>query len=149
MFAVIAAALALAGAPATSQLTCDPAFVVGYSGPTGGGLTDPTTGRAWVSYDGCRAILAASLTPDEYAAVEQANNLSLGWYQGRGLLVILHESRHLAGELNECRTERYAYEHVGELIDRFVPAGERFLARQAAAMLHASVLANPVYREGC
>jgi hypothetical protein len=146
MIALLAAILALAGAPATSTITCDPAFVATLDTA---GLAEPSTDRAWVGQDGCRALLSSSLTSREYVRVEHMNKVSLGWYQGRGLLVLLHEARHLSGEFNECRTERFAYAHVGELIDRFVPARERPFARQAAYMLHGTTLERSAYRDGC
>lgn len=149
---VMAAILALAGAPANTQVVCDPNLaqdfpaLPGYetAGIAEGIGTDhpvillgPTT---------CGAILYLSMTPAERYATHLLNQtVSWDWLEGAGLLIAMHESEHEAlRSWNECDVERQAIAKVPEIIARYADdAG-------ALRMAEAADSSMPInYHTGC
>lgn len=117
MFVTLLATLALAGAPASTNVVCNPNLPPGTFGRTDGAIS----GTAFVRVDqvelgtlACGAILYTSASPKERAAIRRANpTVDFDRLTGAGLLVALHESTHVAlASTDECLVERTA---VGRL----------------------------------
>lgn len=118
MAAVLAAVLALAGAPANTQVVCNPALQAGGATQY---LRQPPTIE--LAPGPCSSLLLTGATPLERVKIAKLNpQANLDGLVGVGLLIVLHESFHAAlrtGDetLVECR----AMAGVGELLDRFGP----------------------------
>jgi hypothetical protein len=133
MLAVVAAVLALAGAPASTPFACVPAIqgYVAAPGTRAVGLTtwhdDGTADVQVVGSVGCAALLYAGASPFERAALRRLNpSIDFDWTVGAGLLVDLHEAYHVAfrDPGDECRVERAALDHLPALLASF-PVVER------------------------
>lgn len=152
MFAILAAIFALAGAPASTPFTC----TIGMpTSPTGeafwvAGYTqlEPTPSIQVVGSLGCAAIVYASSSPAERAAIRRLNpDTDFAWLTGEGLLADLHEAFHVGlHTTNECRAERAAIAKLPQLLRSFTAA------QRAAALAHATKYdtSMPVqYHQGC
>jgi hypothetical protein len=126
--AVFAAILALAGAPATTPVTCQPPIPneVGYTL----GNTFWPDGAPSIVLKGQPACLAAyyvASTPLQRKNLERLNPQAWDRVAGLGLLVILHESEHaaLGRAAGECLVQRTAMSKMPLLLHRFVPWMEK------------------------
>lgn len=145
MIAALVAVLALAGAPADTPFTCQPAplIVNGREMPDALGVTRWASSgfatRIEVRPVACAALLIASASAAERARLEQLNpRYDFAASAGTGLLVALHEATHVAlGSTDECRVERTAMAKLPQLLE-LLPAVDRYRATSAATALDAS-----------
>lgn len=123
MLAVFAVVLALAGAPATTLLSCPATIPGGFYG--------------WATWDsngipvaiqlkdniGCRALryAAASRSKRDVLARDRPHVVPAAII-GIGLLVALHEAEHVGlRSVDECLVEKTALARVPVLLKRFMP----------------------------
>lgn len=129
MFAALLASLALAGAPATTPITCHPDPLPGGAW----GLTDWNTHPVSIRLfaPGCGAALYASASKTERVKIRRLNpNVNFPELIGRGLLLDLHESEHVGLQSkDECLVENTAYARLPQLLSLVEPT----LARDAAS----------------
>jgi uncharacterized RmlC-like cupin family protein len=93
MFAALAAALALTGAPAATPVTCNPSLTL--SGVRG--LTYFAPSRVEVDGSTCAAMTLLSMTTSERAKTQALNpDIYLAHVEAEGALTILHELSHVA-----------------------------------------------------
>lgn len=92
MLAVIAAVLALAGAPSDTRVVCEPSLPVG--GITYYTLSPPSIQLSPIA---CAAILLAAASASERVAIARLNpTANIDRILGIGLLIDLHEAEHAA-----------------------------------------------------
>jgi hypothetical protein len=120
---VILAALALAGAHASTPVTCDPQ--VEQAGELGATVFASVDGGAWqperivLGRWACGALLLAALPAAQLPRVQAMNSaLDLPTMEGAGLLVLLHEAVHASGDMDETDTECRALALVALLAAR-------------------------------
>lgn len=140
MLVALLSALSLAGAPATTPVTC-------YPNPLPGGawgLTDWNTSPVSIRLFsvGCGAALYASASKVERAKIAKLNpTVNFPELIGRGLLVDLHEAEHVGlNSKNECLVEGTAYERLPVLLKQvglYAPSVNVY-----AAIYHQFVLAS-------
>ena len=127
MFAAMIAALALAGAPATTPVTCASTSAWNAAGLTWG-LSVPGYAPASPSIQldpktVCSGLLYASASQSERASLRRLNRYV--WWDrlvGTALLVALHESEHAAlDSRDECVVEKTALMKLPGLLDSLVP----------------------------
>jgi hypothetical protein len=123
MFATLLAVLALAGAPASTHVVCNPNLPPGLFGRTDGAISDTTFVRVDQVELGplaCGAVLYTSASPEERAAIRQLNpSIDFDRLAGAGLLVALHEATHVAlASSDECLVERTALAGVPALLSQ-------------------------------
>jgi hypothetical protein len=120
MFATLFAVLALAGAPASTHVVCNPDLPPGIFGRTDGAISGTTFVRVDQVELGtlaCGAILFTSASPSERVAIRALNpSIDFDRLTGAGLLVALHEATHVAlASSDECLVERTALAGVQTL----------------------------------
>lgn len=142
VLAVIAAVLALAGAPANTVVVCNPSLALG--GQTHYQRNPPLIELQVVA---CSALMIAGASPAERAKIRKLNpDVNLDERVGVGLLIVLHEAFHAAlrsGDetLVECR----AMANIQTLLRRYGlnPSLDFEYARAYDATLPAD------YKRGC
>jgi hypothetical protein len=153
MLAAIAAALALAGAPASTPVTCWPSALEQADGTPSSalGLTRLNATPVRVDLLGaavCGGLLYASASPRERAALRRLNpRVAFVRLEGVGLLVLLHEAQHVAlHTADECRAEAAAMAELPALVAQLVAASER---AAVLAIARASDAGLPAAYHGC
>lgn len=124
---VVLAALALNGASASLPVRCNPDttaarhaegltyFVPGTATPTG------------IEFSGtvCAGLLWLAASPTERVAIGRLNSgYNFDHAAGVALIVVLHETRHGAGDRDEAHTECVAVGEVDAFAQRVAPVGE-------------------------
>lgn len=138
---MLAAVLALAGAPANTQVVCNPTL-------THGGATylrnPPLIELAPTS---CAALLLSGATPLERVKIAKLNpNANFDALIGAGLMIALHEAFHAGLRSgNETLVECYAMARIEELLNRW---GPRPVVELRWARIEDSLL-PPEYKRGC
>lgn len=148
LIAAFAVVLALAGAPATTTLTCSPQPLYGGAW----GLAFPAgTPPAVQLYgpEGCAALIYAGASARERAAIRRLNpKVNFAQVVGYGLLVAQHEAFHVGlDSYNECVVERAAIHTVGGLIQRFFQGD--FAQEAIFYAIHYDFNLPPNYYRGC
>ena len=150
--AVLAAVLALAGAPAGTTVTCHPDALVAQGGLVGGAL-GITYRRppAHIELYGplvCAALVYAQASPAERLAIAELNpTVNFQAVVGVGLLVALHEATHVGlNSGDECLVEKTALAGLPGLISRYLDA---FTVGRALAYAQASDASLPAQYHGC
>lgn len=148
MLATLAAVLALAGAPASTHVYCNPALdaselALTYPTTVPGALDNIELGTL-----ACGAILYTSASTHERARIRALNPaVDFDQLVGVGLQVVLHEANHVAlNSTDECVVEKAARGEINGLIERLADAG-RVNAAEAAAT--ASDAGLPPQYHGC
>lgn len=145
MLAALISVLALAGAPASTPVLCDPLLPpekelgiaypdVVFVAPDGSITLGPLT-RISLGPLSCGGLLYASASASERAALRRLNRgVDFDKVLGVGLLVALHEANHVALNLtNECLVEKKTLSEVDRLIVRYADPGHAAAASAAAA----------------
>jgi len=141
LFAAMASALALAGAPATTPVTCSPTVLPGDRW----GETEWDARPVSISLfgaQGCAAALYASMTPKQRV---QTNRLNPTWnfpqVVGQGLLLDLHEASHVGlFTKDECRVEARAFALLPTLLSKYFDRSFALRATNYALPYHLFVL---------
>lgn len=154
MFAALIATLALAGAPASTSVTCDPALrptvelgvtfpTVVYVQPDGSLVPGPLT-MISLGPTACGALLYASANPTDRAKLRAANpKIDFDALLGLGLEVALHESNHVAlNSENECLVEKTTMSEINRLIAQYADPGDVVKVEAAATADDAGLPAN-------
>ena len=117
MFSVMLAVLALAGAPASTPVTCHPGLLDGGAWGTTHFEAQPFAIDLY-GPRGCAAVLYASASASERAQIARLNpGVNLDQVAGEGLLVALHEANHVALRTQqECLVEATAYQELPALL---------------------------------
>lgn len=150
MIAALAAALALAGAPSSTPVTCQPDALIVNGQPAPAYVLGVTRWTAPPSIElraaVCGGLLYASASPRERRLIVRLNpSVQLPELAGLGLLVTLHEATHAAlHSLDECLVERAAMAGLPRLLALLEPA-------DAARALTAATAADASFRpaNGC
>jgi hypothetical protein len=153
VFSAIVAALALAGAPAATPVTCSPVGLVQADGSATTALALTRLHATPVRVDllgpaVCGGLLYASASPRERAALRRLNpRVAFVRLEGVGLLVMLHEAQHVAlGSADECRAEAAAMAELPALVAQLVAEPER---AAVLAIARASDAQLPAAYHGC
>ena len=156
MFATLLTVLALAGAPASTHVYCNPAIPAVELGDTHASSAQIIDGRlvlgalATIQLGAlaCGAVLYTSASPTERAAIRRLNpRVDFDQLVGVGLQVALHEANHVAlNSTNECLVERTTRAEVVGLIAQAADPGRAPVAEAAATV--SDVLLPPQYH-GC
>lgn len=142
IFAALLSALALAGAPADTPVSCSSTVFSGsewgFAYPSHvvpGGAPQPLTNISLYGPVGCAATLIASETPKQRNDTARLNRgVNLPEVTGEGLLLVLHEAVHVGrNSRDECGVERAAWALYPSLSTKFLT-----LAFAAQAMSYAS-----------
>jgi hypothetical protein len=147
MLVIIAAVLALAGAPAGTQVSCGSV----PRGEVGWAWWNVSPPRIILGPVSCGALLYAGATDQERAEIRTLNGLSVldaSETEGVGLLVALHEASHAAGLHDETAAECAAVRLLPVLLDRLGVTGYALWSALDAARGWDYGLPS-VYREGC
>lgn len=117
MLALIAAVLALTGAPVNTQVVCGAQVPSAEQGWTWWNTEPP---QIMLGAAPCQAILYAAATPAERVKIQQLNPTfgRLAGATGAGLLIFLHEAVHAAGNHDEASTECEALRLLPGLLNR-------------------------------
>lgn len=117
MLAVIAAVLALAGAPANTQVSCDPSLLGGRTWYT---LSPPVVHLDSIA---CAGLLLAGASPLTRNAIQRLNpSAKLDYLIGDGLLETIHEATHAALQSgDEGRVECLAMKLLPKLLSAYAP----------------------------
>jgi hypothetical protein len=124
---IIIAALTLMGASPTLPVDCNPDTTslhsaAGLTWFTGG---TPTATHLDLNPEVCAGLLYLSLTPTERVQVRALNpGYNFGQAEGLALVVVLHESRHGSGDLNEASAECHAMQQFDNFAARYAPPDE-------------------------
>jgi hypothetical protein len=117
------AVLALAGAPASTPVTCNPSLdeALGITYWEG---AEPQ--RIELGPTACAALLYAAASPRERKEIRALNGRAdLAKTLGVGLQVALHEANHVALKTHdECRVEKVTRTEINGLIRRFATSRE-------------------------
>lgn len=156
MFATLIAVLALAGAPASTHVYCNPEIPtveLGAAYPSSiqvidGRVTLGTLDNIELGTLACGALLYASASPSERAAIRRLNpSVNFDQLVGVGLQVVLHEANHVAlNSTDECLVEKTTRAEVDSLLVRLADPGRAPAAEAAATMSDASL---PGSYRGC
>jgi hypothetical protein len=144
MMAAMVAALALAGAPPSTPVTCNPDL-------PSSGVTHLSAAPVSVEVIGrlCGGLLYASASRRERAALRRLNpHVAFAPLAGLGMLVMLHESEHVAlHSSDECVVERAAMAKLPQLLGSsgFTTSDEA----QALAAATSSDAGLPAAYHGC
>lgn len=158
MLSALIAVLVLAGAPATTSATCDPALPEGLEL----GQTFPSV--VYVQPDGrlipgvlnmislgptvCGGLLYASASASERAGI-RALNPTIGFDNllGLGLEVALHEANHVSlNSANECVVEKKTRTEINRLLDLYADPGHAAKVEDAATTYDVGL---PAQYHGC
>lgn len=117
MAAVIAAVLALAGAPANTVVVCNPDL------PVGGRTTLSTPPLIQLRATPCAAVLLAAASPAERAAIARLNpGVVIDRIVGAGLAIALHEAFHASLRSgDEALVQCNAMKRLPELLAKYAP----------------------------
>jgi hypothetical protein len=112
--AVVAAALALMGAPASTSVSCSPHLEdQGTMGVT-------YWQRIVLGPTACAGILIAALTPRGREEVELLNpRIGIAQDEGVGLEVLLHEAAHASGIVDETNAQCAAMSHIRAFLQSY------------------------------
>ncbi len=157
MLPVLLSVLALAGAPPTTKVDCQPSLPATVElGLTvsdqvmivGGQVVPGRLDHILLGPEACGALLYASASAPERAAIRRLNpSVNFDQLLGVGLQVALHEATHVAlDSTNECLVERQARARIDGLIEQVADPG-RATAEEAAAT--ASDAGLPAAYHGC
>jgi hypothetical protein len=157
MLATLLAALALAGAPASTHAYCNPALPASVElGLTYSDTVQVIDGRVVpgaldnieLGTLACGAIIYTSASPKERAAIRRLNpQVNFDQLVGVGLQVALHEANHVAlNSTDECLVEKTTRSEINGLIEKLADPG-RVVAADAAAT--ASDASLPSQCHGC
>ncbi|HEV7132361.1 MAG TPA: hypothetical protein VGN27_01355 [Gaiellaceae bacterium] len=155
---VVLAVLALAGAPASTTVLCNPSLpprgLEGEALPSvihiapGGAITPGPLDTIVIGPTACAGLLYAAATPSERAAIRRLNpGLDESVLVGAGLQVALHEANHVAlDSTDECAVEKATRSEVNSLIVRYADPGR---SRAAETQATASDASLPPQYHGC
>lgn len=148
MLATLAVALALAGAPASTNVYCNPALSASELGLTYATTVPGPLDNIELGTLACGAILYTSASPKERAMIRALNPaVNFDTLVGVGLQVVLHEANHVAlNSTDECVVEKAARSEVNGLIERYADPGRVQAAEAAATASDASL---PPQYHGC
>jgi hypothetical protein len=154
MLASLIAVLALAGAPASTHVYCDPAIPaveLGAAYPSSIQVIDGrvilgTLDNIELGTGACGALLYTSASPAERSEFRRLNSsVNFDQLVGVGLQVVLHEANHVAlNSTDECLVEKTTRLEVGSLLERYA---DHASAAEAAAT--ASDASLPAAYRGC
>jgi hypothetical protein len=149
MLETLVAVLALAGAPASTHVYCNPAIPAVELGAAYPSSVQVIDGRVIpnaldnieLGTVACGALLYASASPSERAAIRRLNpSVDVDQLVGVGLQVVLHEANHVAlNSSNECLVEKTTRGEIGALLERVADPGRAPAAEAAAAASDASL----------
>lgn len=156
MLAALVTVLALAGAPPSTRVVCDPALPSGVElGLTisdeaqivGGVVVQGPLDHIILGTTACGGLLYASLSPSVRRVVRRMNpGVNFDYLAGVGLQVALHEAEHVAlNSTNECLVEKTARSKIDDLLSRVGDPGRVALEESAATASDASLPAT--YRD--
>lgn len=142
---IIAAALALAGAPKGLPVDCDEQLAarMNSAGMTwfGPGTTTPL--RVDLGGEVCAGLVWLSASDRERRLLVALNpTVPFIRYSGVALVVVLHEAQHGTGDRNEAHAEACAMKRLTDFAGRFAPADEVLAILQAATAYDASMPAT-------
>lgn len=157
MLSVLLSVLALAGAPTTTRVDCNPELpatvelgltVSDEATVTGGQISFGRLDHILLGQEACGALLYASASPSERASIRRLNpTVNFDHLLGEGLQVVLHEATHVAlDSRNECPVEKQTRARIDGLLERVADPG-RLSAEEAAAT--ASDAGLPAQYHGC
>jgi hypothetical protein len=156
MLATLIAVLALAGAPASTHVYCNPAIPAVELGDTypssiqiiDGRVVYGTLDNIELGTIACGALLYTSASPSERTAIRRLNpSVDFDQLVGVGLQVALHEANHVAlNSGDECLVEKTTRGEINGLIAKSADPG-RALAAEAAATVSDAAL--PAAYHGC
>lgn len=157
MLPALLAVLALAGAPPTTRVECDPSLpatielgltVSDEAQVIGGKLVTGPLDHILLGPLACGALLYGSASPSERSQIRRMNpKVDFDKLVGLGLQVALHEAYHVSmNSPNECQVEKAARAKVNDLIARLGDP-DRINAEQAAATASDALL--PAEYHGC
>lgn len=116
MFPIVLAALSLVGAPANTNVVCGSTPYNNEQGWTWWNTNPPTIVLGVIP---CQAIVYASSTTDEQRKIRLLNpDFDPPIVEGAGLLILLHEAIHAAGDHDETSTECEAMRLLPELLSK-------------------------------
>jgi hypothetical protein len=120
--AVLAAVLALAGAPADTKVTCHPELLPVPGGGTSVGLTIDLARIELYGPMACAAFLYAAASPTERLALARLNPATnFSKVVGVGLLAALHEATHVGlRSHDECLVEKTALGKLPTLLGQYL-----------------------------
>jgi hypothetical protein len=154
MLAALVATLALAGAPATTSVTCDPSLAaakeLGQTFPSvvyvqpDGKIVPGTLNMISLDPTVCGALLYASASPSERAKIRALNpTVGFDGLLGLGLSVALHEANHVAlDSANECLVEKTTRTQINRLLDQYADPGHAVKVEDAATQYDAGLPAQ-------
>ncbi len=151
-FSVLLAVLALAGAPASTPVVCNPALTVGeygltwqYANGTPGIVNGATIELGPLA---CGALVYAAASPQERRKIRALNpGVDFDRMLGIGLQVALHEANHVAlRSKNECLVEKTARTEINGLIERYADPKRALFAETDATVSDAFL---PAAYHGC
>lgn len=157
MLPALLAVLALAGAPPSTKVECNPNLpqaielgltVSDHAQVVDGKVVQGTLDRIFLGQLACGGLLYASESPSERLRTQKMNP-RVDWDRlvGVGLQVALHEAEHVAlNSSDECQVEKAARAKVNDLIARLGDP-DSIIAEQAAATASDGLL--PPEYHGC
>lgn len=132
VLAALVAVLALAGASQSTSVVCNPQLNSAELGVTfpayvvvvDGRVTNGPLSLVQLGGEACGALLYASASPAERAAIRRLNpSVDFSRLVGEGLQVALHEAEHVAlNSGDECLVEKTARAKIAGLISALDPA---------------------------
>ena len=158
MLSALLAVLALAGAPTTTSVLCNPALPptaeLGITFPDyitvapDGTITPGPLTRIQLGPMACGGLLYASVSPSVRLQIRRMNpTIDFDQWLAVGLQVALHEANHVAlNSTNECRVEKVTRTEINGLIEKLGDPG-RISAEEADAA--ASDAGLPTAYHGC
>lgn len=156
MLPALLAVLALAGAPQSTSVTCNPNLALGaelgvtypaYVTVVGGRVVNGPLTLIQLGQEACGALVYASASEADRAAIRRLNpSVDFARLVGEGLQAALHEAEHVAlDSADECLVEKMARAKIDGLIESLDP--EDAMAAENAAT--ASDAALPAVYHGC
>ena len=156
MLTALLAVLALAGAPQSTSVLCNPQLAnsgeLGVTFPAyvtivDGKVTNGPLTMIQLGGEACGALLYASSSPAERAVIRRLNpSIDFHHWMGEGLQAALHEAEHVAlNSGDECLVEKTTRGKIDGLLASLDPAGAA--ADEAAAT--ASDAGLPPAYHGC
>lgn len=146
MFAVLAAALALVGAPATTQAACLP-VVTGAGDDAWTWYSDPP--RIELGPKVCAGAIYLGATPSQRVLLRTLNpTIDFTYDEGVAALLVLHEATHAGGNHDETSTECQAFSLVADLLARYV-SGVEYDDALSAAHLYDGTMPHIYHEREC